>query len=371
VNSEELEISLRTEFESYLKDVLADMRQEANEFQSKIEAEFDKQRSQFDEAFRSFSDRFDSTREFDEAFTSSVAEHLRLARDEGARITANAMAEAEKLDEQDRESTAVAAAPSYDRIRDAVNDISSKDSQSAILKALVQNAGEFAPRGAFFIIKHDHFVGWKVFGDQVETAEAAIKEVHFPTGSDSIIGAAVQSLTTVQSSSGDHSRDDSILTSLGFGEPEQMYAIPLMARGRGVAVLYADHGENGGDVNREALETLVRVAGLTVELLAASQTASPADVRSPATSGIEEVGGEAETAAETATVPDRVYFDSYREEPVEDEPIYEDAVETPVEEDQSNGFAFSDGASFDEEVTHETSNEELAADSEPAPFEAQ
>jgi hypothetical protein len=51
-----------------------------------------------------------------------------------------------------------------------------------------------------------------------------------------------------------------------------MYAVPLIARGRAVAVLYAD----GNEVSREALETLVRVAGLTVELLAASASAAHA-----------------------------------------------------------------------------------------------
>lgn len=367
MNSEELEISLRTEFESYLKDVLAEMRQEANEFQSKIEAEFDKHKSQFDEAFQSFAERFDSKREFDEAFTSSVAEHLRLARDEGARITATAMAEAEKLDDHERETTiAVAEVPSYDRIRDAVNDISSKDSQSAILKALVQNAGEFAPRGAFFIIKNDHFVGWKVFGDQVETAEAAIKEIHLPTSSDSIIGTAVQTLSTVQNSSGSHSGDDSILTPLGFGEPDKMYAIPLMARGRGVAVLYADHGESGGAVNREALETLVRVAGLTVELLAASQTVST-DTRTPRDTEFEEARHETETTETTETVaePEHVYFDSYRQENVQDEPVYEDeVVEATVSETESSGFAFSENNSFEGGFAGETAASSPTLDSQ-------
>ncbi len=50
-----------------------------------------------------------------------------------------------------------------------------------------------------------------------------------------------------------------------------MVAVPLIARGRGVAVLYADPGEDDGMLNVDALETLVRVAGLTVELLASSQ----------------------------------------------------------------------------------------------------
>ena len=39
MNSEELEVSLRTEFESYLKNVFADMRQDISQLQEKIESE--------------------------------------------------------------------------------------------------------------------------------------------------------------------------------------------------------------------------------------------------------------------------------------------------------------------------------------------
>src|SRR5262249_35608445 len=57
--------------------------------------------------------------------------------------------------------------------------------------------------------------------------------------------------------------------------PAKMYAIPLVARGRGVAALYVDGGKSEQPVNIEALEMLVRVASLTVELLASNQAARP------------------------------------------------------------------------------------------------
>ena len=391
MNSEELEVSLRTEFESYLKDVLAGMRQEANEFQSKIEAEFEKHKSQFDEAFRAFAERFDSTHEFDQAFTSSVAEHLRLARDEGARITATAMAEAEKLDEQSREEAPEQAAPSYDLIRDAVNEISSKDTQSAILKSLVDNAGKFAPRGAFFIIKSDHFVGWKVFGDHVETAENAVREIHFPTSSESILGAAVHSLSTVEGSPADHAANDLILSPLDLGEPDKMYAIPLMARGRAVAALYADQGYGGGSkLNREALETIVRVAGLTVELLAASQTA-PAEARTAVSTELDESVQQASIQTEES---DRSFEQEHAyanpepsvatvdEEAIPVEPIEDVPVEAEVEyetepaemstavEDERSGFAFSDKSSSEQDHQQETEYEEYVSGDEGSPFDS-
>ena len=42
MNSEELEQSLRSEFETYLNSIFADLRQETAEFQTRIQAEFDR-----------------------------------------------------------------------------------------------------------------------------------------------------------------------------------------------------------------------------------------------------------------------------------------------------------------------------------------
>lgn len=268
MNSEELELSLRTEFENYLKGVLAGMQQDVAEFQKNFEAEFEKHRSQMDDAFRNLSARFESDVRFDQAFTESVVEHLRLARDDGAQLTAQAFADAEQLER------AAPSSANYDRLRDAINDISSQLTQSTILKSLVDNAANFTPRGAFFIVKHDNFVCWRRFDRDGHSDEEAVRTIHFPLASDTILADAVNSLRTKDSSDGPHQDDPVFLDALYFGRPDRMFAVPLMARGRGVAVLYADRGNDDGDFNIEAIESLVRVAGLTVELRAAAAAAA-------------------------------------------------------------------------------------------------
>jgi hypothetical protein len=392
VNSEELERSLRSEFENYLKGVIAEMRQETAEFRERISSEFDKQKAAVDEAVSAFTARLESENQFDEAFIGTVAEHLRLARDEGAKITANAFAEAEKLEKE-------TAAPiaSFDVIRDAVNDISTKDSQSAILKALVDHAGSFAPRGAFFIIKNEHLAGWKVFGDATGAAETAIREVHYPVASDSILGRAVRENQTIDSAAGAHAEDDAFLEPLHFGRPDRMYAIPLLARGKAVAVLYADYGTDGKHLQREGLETLVRVAGLTVELLAAAgaghATATEAPQEQPVTGeqpsaagdhdpsyaeqsagesatdfsfgdGAQYEGGfpQAETAPESATE-----FDSWQHTEI---PEATAAFEAPAAEPAFDGsapaFGQPEAAESTEDIQPEVPAEEPAAAEEEA-----
>ena len=277
MNSEELEQSLRTEFDGYLRSVLADVRQEVSGLQDKIEAEFEKHKSQIDTMFQDFSVRIESDRTLDEGFKESVVEHLRLARDEGARITAEAITEAEQM----REETAPAA--NFSEMRDAINDISSKDSQAEILKSLVNHAARYTPRGAFFIVKNEHFVGWRVFGTEAHEDEQSVREVFFPVKSSTVLSESLSSLETAEGAFGKYDDDSVYLGKLDFGKPDRMYAIPLVARGRGVAVLYADYGQEGTRVDIEALEALVRVAGLTVELLAAFRGAKPQPEAKPET----------------------------------------------------------------------------------------
>jgi hypothetical protein len=402
VNSEELEQSLRTEFESYLKSVLADMRQEVSEFQKQFEAEFEKHKSQVDEVFQGLSARFADDRALDASFTESVVEHLRLSRDEGARITAMAIAEAEELEKQKAAEAAEAAPPapvfSFSEIRDAVNDISSKTTQSAILKTLVNHAAQFTPRGAFFIIKNEHLVGWRVFGkDGAETVdEQTVREVFFPVAASTVLGESVRSLSAVESAYGVYSDDSIYLNKLEFGQPEQMFAVPLVVRGRSVAVLYADRGAGDvEDVNIDALETLVRVASMTVEILASARgmqpqteaaeeaatdyVAAPTESVQVETSEIEEnqpVAAEsyqfaepvATEEAQTAQTRDTVE-ESYSYEPSKEDYSYQ-PVEQPAESFESPAYSDSfEGESFSFKPSLEAENESsefVAEASQPA-----
>ncbi|MBK7392608.1 MAG: hypothetical protein IPI64_04800 [Chloracidobacterium sp.] len=317
------------------------MKQSFAEFQRKMLEDQEHQRARMDEAFQGFAARFESEHEFDGGFRESVAEHLKLARDEGAKLSATAFEEAEKL-----EAPAAAPTVSFADMRDAIADISSKDSQSAILKTLVEHASAFAPRGAFFIIKNEHIAGWKVFGSESEGSDNAIREIHFPVSSDSILGSAVTSKAMTEGSYGANSQDDAFLNPLNFGQPDRMCAIPLVARGRSVAVMYADHGSHGASVNVEALETLVRVAGLTVEMLAAStgksddSSAASADfenvqetapvntfVETPVVSAFEKTVEEIPAVVETSTVETEQF--SFADNQHATDPF---AVEAPVVE---------------------------------------
>ncbi|HEX6280324.1 MAG TPA: hypothetical protein VFZ49_09980 [Pyrinomonadaceae bacterium] len=294
MNIEELELSLRIEIESQVRSVLAGIKTEVSEFQDRFQSEFEEHRAKLDATITELSSRLPESVEFDAAFTESVNEHLRLARDDGASVAAVAFGEAEKLRAETEVKTVLGG---FDLMRDAINEISSKNTQATILQALVDQASQFAARGAFFIVKNDRFVGWKVFGADAPEHNGEVRDIMFSASSDTVLAAAVRSMAAASAQDGEHSEDSLFLDPIGFGRPSHLHAIPLIARGRGVAVLYADRG-NDGDLNVEALETLVRVAALTVELLAASHAApahQPVVQEAPAQAEVEEaVAAEAE-----------------------------------------------------------------------------
>ena len=292
MNSQELEQSLKAEFESHLNTVIAEMKQELAAFQGAIQSDLEQQRSRMDEAFKGFSQRIESRSGLGGGFNELVAEHLKLARDEGARLAATAYSEAEMIGGQSHGAPAqtITVPADYAGLRNAVSEISKQDSQASILTSLVEHAAKFAARGAFFIVKNERFMGWKTFGD-AGTGENTIRDVSLAIADNSILGKASRSTQSVDSSYGAHEADIAFINPLQFGEPRSMFAIPLVVRGRSVAVLYADGGAAGTAPNREALEMLLRVSGMTVELLAAglTPTAEQATAHAPAASQPEDV----------------------------------------------------------------------------------
>jgi hypothetical protein len=142
-----------------------------------------------------------------------------------------------------------------------------------------------------------------------------------------------------------------------------MYAIPLVARGRGVAVLYADYGSNGEEVNFEALETLVRVAGLTVEVLAGAPAARAAEDSQAISESFEEtVSDESreeyaapETAEDYQAVAEEVSAsDDFTAQPVSvsDESVDEEEAGS-VQEDEADSWTQPTIAKEVEEETYQ------------------
>ena len=253
--SEDFEQGLRRELEGHVGARLRSLQEEILRVQGQI-----------DEMLAGLAERLTGDAD-DERLALLISEQLRRAREQGMREAAETAAQA-------RETSDMAL------LKAAVEDIDSQRSQADILNALVNRAASFAPRVAFFVIKNERATGWRARGLEGTVGDDAVREISLPLSADTVLSRVHQSRETWSGAPGAHAEDTQLTSKLGDEPPRRMVAVPLVARGKCVAVLYADSaGLEGEAINLEALETLVRVTGMAVELLAAKRPAAEASAR--------------------------------------------------------------------------------------------
>jgi len=244
VVSEQLEDSLRQEVESYIEGRLGGIKQEIAALQS-----------QLNESLSRLMDR-QSDVQLEGGFAASILEHLRAAHEEGIDLAAS-------------ESSRAKASSDMAIVKAAISEINQQQSQADILKILVNRASAFAPRVAFFVVKGEQSIGWRARGFEGTVGDNVIHQLSFPVTADTAVGNAISSRETWSGGPGSHSENHLMLNRFGDDPPARIVSVPLVVRDRTVAVLYADSANLDSEaINLEAVETLVRVAGMAVELLA-------------------------------------------------------------------------------------------------------
>jgi hypothetical protein len=289
VVSGELEKSLRAELEDYLNSRLSGLQKEITQLQSQV-----------NEAFTRILERSRGEAETDTSVTATISEHIRAAHERG-------------IEDAAAESSRTKASSDMAILKAGIEDISEQHSQAEILSTLINRAASFAPRVAFFVIKNDQAIGWRARGLEGTVGDDAIREIVLPLSADTPLSDVVRSRKSWSGSPGGNAEDYLLLNRLGSDPPQRMISIPLIARGKAAAVLYADSAALDADaINLEAMETLVRVAGMAVELLvggsrtAASAKAQPTAAAPAVTEAppqAEEITSEQPPADEVAALP--------------------------------------------------------------------
>ncbi len=321
-----LEDSLRREIEGYLESRLSAVKQEITTLQTLL-----------NESLSTFLDR-QSDVQMEASLVASITEHLHAAHERGIEMAAS-------------ESSRAKASSDMAIVKAAITEINEQKSQAEILKTLVNRASSFAPRVAFFVIKGEQATGWRGRGFEGTVGDEAIQQISLPLSADTVVGSAGRDLATWSGGPGSHAEDHLLLNRLGEEPPQRVVAIPLNVRGRAVAVLYADSaGLDSESINLEALETLVTVSGMAVEMLSASRTApkkvreevreeAPAPAPEPAAS-YELASDYTETPATPVAEPSfsgAETIESYHPAPAEPEPAsFVEAV--PVDETPATYF---------------------------------
>jgi hypothetical protein len=248
--NEELEHSLQQAIETFLNDRLRAIDEQLGRLQTEMNEGLAQLREQA--AARSLDGS---------AVSAAIFAHLQTAR-------------SERLDA----GFTVAAVPADARsLRRAVQEIEAQQSQTDVLKALLRGAIQFANRVALFVVKNDQAIGWRLAKADDPDLEM-IGGVSLPLTAQTIVTRAVRNRAIASGADAADSDYAMLLDQLG-GAPSVVVAIPLVVRGKVVAVLYGDSpSTDGNSMNLDALELLTSVASMAVNLVSIQRatTAQPA-----------------------------------------------------------------------------------------------
>jgi len=278
--SEELENSLQQAIENYLSDRLHAIEEQLARLQDEFNATFVRLRE------ASASDSLEDT-----FLSSAIAAHLQAAR-------------AQKLSGAIT-PTHASESVQVNSIKRAVDEIERQQSQVQVLGALLRNAAGFAERVALFVVKQEQAIGWRVCEANDPNHVEAIPSIALPFESDTSVTLAARSRSASVSTPGTHSDDNLITDQLG-GDPKNAAAVPLVVRGRVVAILYADSSSPETDaISLDPLETLTRVAAMAVDLISAraAQPAPKAETEAAQPALVEEAPATIEAVEEAAPEP--------------------------------------------------------------------
>lgn len=166
--------------------------------------------------------------------------------------------------------------PQYTSLRAAIDEIDAQRQQADVLATLVRHAGHYAPRVVFYVIKGGNAIGWKATGFTNGLTDETVRVLNLATQSYPLLHEATADLRTASVQNAATGMLGNFDAAVG-----QAVTVPLVIRGKAAAVLYADSGLDGNAINQDALESLMHVTSMAIELLPVRRN-QPAAAPAPA-----------------------------------------------------------------------------------------
>jgi hypothetical protein len=295
-NSEDLEKSLYSEIQHYLAARLGGVQHALEQLQDEVQ-----------EALARVAGKLQNDGDDESSpLLAAVAEHIRTAHQRGSEQFAAA---ARAVRKQELRDVAL--------LKAAVDELNQQQTHAEILNTLVAHAASFAPRVCLFIIRKQNALGWRARGFDESIEDEAARQLSIPLSDNTPFRKVAISNSAWSGATEDQPDVQQFAARFGGEMPQQVVAVPLVAREKTVAILYADSGASTPEsVNLEALEMLMRVAGMAVELRAkssrsaaqtsAAQTAQRAPVAAPS-------AGSAASQAASPSAPPAAHSEAHDE----------------------------------------------------------
>jgi len=158
--------------------------------------------------------------------------------------------------------------PVVSLLRSMLEELNNPSLDGGILLLVLRFAAEFMNRAVVFTVREDGIRGLGQFGivDPDGHADAHVRDLHIPLGSDPIFTRAITTRATVKEPPARTEWSSYLFEQLGGGEPEEIFLGPLVSEGKVVALLYGDNLP-GKDpiIDTDSLEIFLAQAGLAME----------------------------------------------------------------------------------------------------------
>lgn len=154
-------------------------------------------------------------------------------------------------------------------LKGLMGELASPRESSEISLLVLRLAAEYFERAILFLVKKDEIIGLGGFGEtgDPEMMMQKVRRLRIPAGVGSLFDEAVLARNTCLKSREDFSEvDKDFSEALGSKRVREVVAIPMISRGRVVALLYADNALSGDPLpDLSGIEIFMAQAGLAME----------------------------------------------------------------------------------------------------------
>src|SRR5579864_124097 len=193
-----------------------------------------------------------------QAVAEVFASHLPTFRDEVCKHVMDALQPAIEA-----ATAGTASGSTTDVLNASVCSIYDAESQSDILKALLEGAGQFTARAAVFVVKGNALNAWRTSG----FADESVFKGLTMDASKGLAARAIRDREPVSAAANEFNSD--FIRTHGNPSDGNASVLPLVVREKVAAVIYADAGtEKGGKSDISALRLMVRAASSWLEIMA-------------------------------------------------------------------------------------------------------
>jgi DNA-binding NarL/FixJ family response regulator len=154
-------------------------------------------------------------------------------------------------------------------LKGLMGELASPRESSEISLLVLRLAAEYFERAVLFLVKKDEIMGLGGFGEtgDREMMMQKVKRVRIPVDAESVLGDAIRSKATVRRPEAEYNDiDRDFAEAMGVHPPPEMVVIPMVSRGRAIAILYADNAVSKQAVpDISGIEIFMAQAGLAME----------------------------------------------------------------------------------------------------------